>query len=116
MIADSPPGEATGFLEKKEVNLLPGVWGFFASVTDNDFIEEVESVRKGGGLAPGLGAMSSSSIGAPKDIPFDVCDLWYATGWASEASNDVCDREPFVLVRVKLFSSVFLLLSTGAGI
>ena len=48
--AESAPGEAEGFLMKNEEN-LPGDWGFFES---KDFIELTESMRRGGGLSPGL--------------------------------------------------------------
>lgn len=62
VIPDSELGEAIGFLEKKEVNLLPGVVGFFPSVTVSDLFEEDESVRRGGGLEAGLEPISSSTM------------------------------------------------------
>jgi hypothetical protein len=55
-------GDAAGLRLKKDVNLLPGVWGFFTSITVRDLVDEVESVRKGGGLDPGLRPISSSTI------------------------------------------------------
>lgn len=52
--AESAPGEAEGFLEKKEENLPPGDCGFFESI---DLTEVTESMRRGGGLSPGRNPM-----------------------------------------------------------
>ena len=71
--ADSELGEAIGFLEKKDVNLLPGVVGFFPSMTVSDLFEEDESVRRGGGLEPDFEAISSSTMTWPKGMPLVVC-------------------------------------------
>lgn len=53
--AESAPGEAVGFLIKKEENFPPGDCGLFCSI---DLTELTESMRKGGGLSPGLNPMS----------------------------------------------------------
>jgi hypothetical protein len=50
-------GDEVCFLVKKEVNLLPGVCGFFRSTAVCD---ELDSVRSGAGRVPGLRAMSSA--------------------------------------------------------
>lgn len=80
VIIESELGEATGFREKKDVNLLPGVVGFLLSMTVRDLLEEDESVRKGGGLEPGLRTMSSSTATSSKDRPLGPRVLYFATG------------------------------------
>jgi len=53
---DSAPGEGADLRMKNEVNLLPGEDGFR---TSNDLMELIESMRRGGGLSPGLNTISS---------------------------------------------------------
>ena len=64
---DSEPGEAAGLRLKKDVNLPPGVVGFFASSTVNEFVDEVEFVRKGGILACGSRPIASSLVAPSTD-------------------------------------------------
>jgi hypothetical protein len=68
---DSALGEAAGLRVKKDVNLLPGVNGLFTSAIAKDFVEEFDSVRKGGGLAPGFKPMSSSAMALSTEKPLD---------------------------------------------
>jgi hypothetical protein len=101
VVEDSVLGDATGFRVKNDVNLLPGVWGFLLSTTVRDLVDELESVRRGGGLVPGLGPMSSSKIALSTKKPFDRFALWLPLGELVCPSVGICVREPFVLGRVK---------------
>lgn len=55
---------------KNEVNLLPGVCGFFWSMAC-DLVDEVDSVRSGGGREPGFKAMFVSSTVDSCKTPLD---------------------------------------------
>ena len=77
---DSVLGEATGLRLKNEVNLLPGVLGCLESTTVKDFVDELEFVRRGGGLVPGFRPMSSSMITLSTEKPFDRFVLWLFLG------------------------------------
>lgn len=51
VMAESAPGEGCGLREKKEENLLLGDWAFWRSMVCTLL---TESIRRGGGLSPGL--------------------------------------------------------------
>ena len=49
VLDDSAPGDEVDFHPKKEVILLPGVLGCFASIEPEDPLRKLESTRSGGG-------------------------------------------------------------------
>lgn len=61
VLEESVLGDAVRFQPKKDEIVPPGVCGFFASLADNDFTDEAESMRRGGGLEPGLRAILSGN-------------------------------------------------------
>lgn len=71
--AESAPGEAWGFREKKDVNLLPGDAGFFAS---RIWTLLTESIRRGGGLSPGFNPiLFSDSSGTTASLNVFCCTV-----------------------------------------
>ena len=95
-------GDADCFLVKKEVNLPPGVCGFFWSMPACDLVDDAELVRNGGGRDPGFNAISSStakSLGAPLGdagrAPALVGGLWKSS---VETRGSVLFDEDFAML------------------
>ena len=62
VLNESVLGDAVRFQPKKEETFPPGVVGFLASLADNDLADDAESIRSGGGRAPGFNAILSSTV------------------------------------------------------